>query len=232
MEAICSSETSVDFQQTTRPYIPADSSFHVYKRLPDYMASQTRRQYSSQSPPWDSESHKIGAIEAVPTYTYSLSAFFSPWHYEHIRAALKLTIRRITLVSMVTLVTLFSIIITAKTDYYVYCDSFGCYDSWFTELTVVYLSPPQGHVRYVVTTKRMNSKLHAPAALQWHQISLKSAQRFSSWNMRKNWWTDMSPRPVPNMLNNRPNYTKSHASTVSCRRVCLVVAARSYMHYA
>jgi hypothetical protein len=31
MEAICSSETSVDFQRTTRRYIPEDSSLHNHR---------------------------------------------------------------------------------------------------------------------------------------------------------------------------------------------------------
>jgi hypothetical protein len=31
MEAICSSETSVDFQRTTRRYIPEDSTLHNHR---------------------------------------------------------------------------------------------------------------------------------------------------------------------------------------------------------
>jgi hypothetical protein len=30
MEAMCSSETSVDFQRTTGRYIPEDTAFHIY----------------------------------------------------------------------------------------------------------------------------------------------------------------------------------------------------------
>jgi hypothetical protein len=32
MEAICSSETSVDFQRTTRPYILEDTTLHNHRR--------------------------------------------------------------------------------------------------------------------------------------------------------------------------------------------------------
>jgi hypothetical protein len=34
MEAVCSSETSVDFQRTTRRYIPEDRTLHPYTALP------------------------------------------------------------------------------------------------------------------------------------------------------------------------------------------------------
>jgi hypothetical protein len=33
MEAICSSKMSVDFQRTTRCYIPEDGSFHIFRSL-------------------------------------------------------------------------------------------------------------------------------------------------------------------------------------------------------
>jgi hypothetical protein len=39
MKAICSSETSIDFQRTTRRYIPEDSTLHNHycKNLKSYM---------------------------------------------------------------------------------------------------------------------------------------------------------------------------------------------------
>jgi hypothetical protein len=83
MEAICSSETSVDFQRTTRRYIPEDGTvlYCVHNSLPRdrYKANWIYSKPSSTIPPW----HILPDAQAVRRWMFSV---VEEWHWSRIFA--------------------------------------------------------------------------------------------------------------------------------------------------